>query len=84
MIKFSQILANIEKLGIPAEFCDFKDFLLAHHALDKMVSKPVLPPDYREVLQHWREAWLALFLGRSITMTNKLHIIFHHLQVVLE
>jgi hypothetical protein len=77
----SQILANIENLGIPAEYADFEHFLLAHRALDRMVSKPVLPDDYREVLQHWRAAWLALFLGRTITMPNKLHIVYHHLEV---
>jgi hypothetical protein len=46
-----------------------------------MVSKPVLPADYQKVLQLWRESWLALFLGRTITMPNKMHIIYHHLQV---
>lgn len=45
------------------------------------MSKPVLPPDYQKVLQLWRESWLALFLARTITMPNKMHIIYHHLQV---
>jgi hypothetical protein len=46
-----------------------------------MAAKPVLPANFREVLQDWREAWCALFLAHTITMPNKFHIIYHHLQV---
>ena len=76
-----QILANVEKLGIPEEFKDYERALLAHRELDKMVSKPVLPTDFKGVIQAWREAVLELFLARDITMPNKMHIVYHHLEV---
>ena len=68
-------------MGIPEEYADYERALLAHRRLDKMVSKPVLPTDYREVIQAWREAVLELFLARDITFTNKMHIVYHHLEV---
>jgi hypothetical protein len=76
-----QILANVEKLGIPEDYADYERALLAHRELDKMVAKPVLPTDFKEVIQGWREAVLELFLARDITMTNKMHIVYHHLEV---
>ena len=76
-----QILANLEKLGIPEEFADLTRALLAHRCLDKLVSKPVLPADYADIIQGWREAMLELFLARNITFTNKMHIVYHHLEV---
>jgi hypothetical protein len=81
LILYPQILANVEKLGIPEQFSDYKRALLAHRRLDQMVSKPILPTDYREVIQGWRETMLELFLGRDITFTNKMHIVYHHLEV---
>jgi hypothetical protein len=76
-----QILANVGKLGIPEEFSDYERALLAHCRLDEMVRKPILPTDFKTVIERWREAMLQLFLTRDLTMTNKMHIIYHHLEV---
>ena len=71
----------MEKFGIPEEFADYERALLAHRDLDRMVSKSKLPTDYKEVIQSWREAVLQLCLVRDCTMTNKMHIVYHHLEV---
>jgi hypothetical protein len=77
---YPQILANVEKLGIPEEYKDFERALLAHRRLDKLVSMPVLPADYADIIQSWRKAVLELFLARNITFPNKMHIVYHHLE----
>ena len=62
---YPQILANIENLGIPDEFSDYRRALLAHRRLDELVRKPRLPKDFGVVIQSWREAILQLFLARD-------------------
>ena len=76
-----QILTNIKNLHIPQEFRDFELALLALRELDLLVSNPVLPTNYREVIQAWKDAWDILFSARNITYPNKIHIINHHLEV---
>ena len=80
---YCQILKNIQNLKIPSEFHDFEMALVALQELDLLVSSPVLPINYKEVIQAWRDAWSTLFAARDITYPNKIHIINHHLEVVV-
>lgn len=48
--------------------------------VNKLVSCPVLPDNYKEVISSWRESWNQLFKNGQITETNKIHILNDHLE----
>lgn len=76
-----KILNNIDKLEIPDNLADFKDVLYKLQDVNKLVSCPVLPDNYKEVIRSWRESWNQLFKNGQITETNKIHILNDHLEV---
>lgn len=81
LIRMFQILVNIDKLGIPPEYMDFRRALQALRALDNLVSNPVLPAAYPIIINIFKDTFLKLFMARpNVTYPNKMHILDKHLQ----
>ena len=74
------ILKNIEKINFPLIFQPFKTALLAHRNLVHLCYKEVLPENYAEVINQIKYAYEILVIKFNVTVSNKFHIIFHHLK----
>ena len=58
-----------------------KSALDALLAVNLLVSNPVLPSNYPEVIENWRRVWSNLRENRDMTTTNKIHILNDNLEV---
>ena len=74
------ILKNIENLKFPLIFQPFKTALKAHKNLVELCYKEVLPENYTEVIHELKCAYEILVIKFNVSVSNKFHIIFHHLK----
>ena len=74
------ILRNIDKLNIPEKYVEFQDALESLQKLNHMVSKEVLPDDYKAVINHFSNKWFILADKFQLSTSPKFHIIIDHLQ----
>ena len=74
------ILKNIENFKFPMVFNPFVTALKAHRNLVKLCYKEELPSNYKEVINQLKSAYNVLVVKFGVTINNKMHIIFDHLE----
>ena len=75
-----QILKSITKLQIPLVLKPFESALHALDDLVRMCYKEELPMDYGDIINKFKKHCMILVVKFNMNISNKLHIIFDHLQ----
>ena len=76
------ILKNIENINFPVIFRPFVSALKAHRNVVKLCYEEELPSKntYCEIINELKSAYNILFTKFNVTINNKMHIIFDHLE----
>ena len=77
-----KILKNVDNLNIPDELKPFKTAFKSLAALVRLCYSEVLPerPVYSNTINEFKSAYHVLVRCFNVSVSNKLHIIFDHLQ----
>ena len=75
-----QILKSITKLQIPLVLKPFESALHALDDLVRMCYKEELPMNFGDIINKFKKHYMILVVKIKINISNKLHIIFDHLQ----
>ena len=74
------ILKYITKLQIPLVLKPFKSALHTLNDLVRMCYKEELPMNFGDIINKFKKHYMILVVKIKIDISNKLHIIFDHLQ----
>ena len=74
------ILKSLDKINFPVVLQPFVVALKCHKALVDLAYKEILPDNYSEVISNLKTAFNVLITKYSVTVSNKFHIIFDHLE----
>ena len=69
----------VAQLNIPRELNEFETVLFRLKDLHFLTSPEILPGNFQHIIDNFDHAFVELSRKFNISMTNKIHIIVHHL-----
>ena len=85
----TRIMKNLDMLEelVAEEDCELLPFienLRDLKSLDEVVNSEILPENFNEVIHAFEDSYRELNEKFQVSITNKVHIIFSHLEIYLE